>query len=85
MSFPFPKTILLSFLLLGLTNLAIANNYDSVEYNLNFIDIKDSVLKVEIILQSDFKNKLILDLPSRWAGTSYIDQIKKMHRLWEKS
>jgi hypothetical protein len=65
-------------LLLGFTNLAIANTYNSVEYNLDLISIKDSVLKIEVILKGDFKDKLVLDLPSRWAGTSYVDQIKNI-------
>ncbi|WP_371220481.1 M61 family peptidase [Orientia tsutsugamushi] len=78
MRFPAAKIIVLLCLLLGFTNLAIANTYDSIEYNLNLINIKDSVLKVEIILRGKFKNKLVLDLPSKWAGVSYVDQIKNI-------
>lgn len=78
MSFPAPKIIVFLYLLLGFTNLAIANTYDSIEYNLNLINIKDSVLKVEIILRGKFKDRLVLDLPSKWAGTSYVDQIKNI-------
>jgi predicted metalloprotease with PDZ domain len=78
MSFPATKIIVLLCLLLGFTNLAIANTYDSIEYNLNLINIKDSVLKVEIVLRGKFKDKLVLDLPFKWAGTTYIDQIKNI-------
>lgn len=78
MRFPVAKIIGLLFLLMDITNLAIANTYDSVEYNLNLINIKDSVLKVEIILRGKFKDKLILNLPFKWAGTDYVDQIKNI-------
>jgi predicted metalloprotease with PDZ domain len=72
------KIILLLCLLISFTNLATANTYDSIEYNLNLINIKDSVLKVEIILSGKFKDKLVLDLPFKWAGTTYTDQIKNI-------
>lgn len=79
MSFSSAKIIvLLCCLLLGFTNLAIANTYDSIEYNFDLINIKNSVLKVETILRGKFKNKLVLDLPSKWAGVSYVDQIKNI-------
>ena len=78
MNFPATKIIVLLCLLLGFTNLAIANTYDSIEYNLNLINIKDSLSKVEIILRGKFKNNLVLDLPSKWAGSTYIDQIKNI-------
>lgn len=45
---------------------------------MNLINIKDSVLKVEVILKGNFKDKLVLDLASRWACTSYVDQIKNI-------
>lgn len=78
MRFLASKIILLFCFLLCFTHLAIANTYDSVEYNLDLINIKDSVLKIEVTLKGDFKDKLILDLPSRWAGISYVDQIKNI-------
>ncbi len=56
-----PKIIILLCLLRGFTNLAIANTYHSIECNLNLINIKDSVLKVAIILRGKFKDKLVLD------------------------
>jgi hypothetical protein len=59
MRFPAAKIIVLLCLLLGFTNLAIANTYNSVEYNLDLISIKDSVLKIEVILKGDFKDKLV--------------------------
>ena len=70
--------IILFLILFGFTNLATANSYDSLEYNLSLANIKDLVLKVEVTLKGKFKNKLVLDLPSKWAGTSYIKQIKNI-------
>ncbi len=70
--------IVLLWMLVGFSNLAIANTYDSIEYNLNLTNIKDSVLKVDIIFRGKFKDKLVLDLPFKWAGTTYTNQIKNI-------
>ena len=72
----FAKNVtLLIFSLLSFANLAVANNYDSIEYSLSLANIQESVLKVEVTLKGKFEDKLILNLPSKWAGTSYIKQI----------
>lgn len=76
------KIIIYLLALLGFNNLASAiiqsSTCESIEYNLNLIDIKDSVLKVEVIIRGDFKNNLALDLPSTWASAYYYDQIKNI-------
>ena len=72
-----------SFLILFLFSLfsvqnAIASSYNSIIYNLSAKNIQDYILNVEIILKGKFQDQLILDLPSKWAGALYTEQIKNI-------
>lgn len=64
--------------LLGCAKLERVNIYDSIEYKLNFSNIKNSVLIVEMILTGRFSNELILNLSYGKADSTYIDQIKNI-------
>ncbi|HJK86428.1 MAG TPA: M1 family aminopeptidase [Candidatus Megaira endosymbiont of Nemacystus decipiens] len=72
-----------SFLILFLFSLfsvqnASASSYDSITYNLSTKNIQNYILNVEIILKGKFQDQLILDLPSKWAGVEYNEQIKNI-------
>ncbi len=55
-----------------------ASSCNDITYNLSTKNIQDSILNVEIILRGKFKEQMILNLPSNWAGAEYIQQIKNI-------
>ncbi len=57
---------------------AIASQYDSITYNLSTKNIQNSILDIEMIIKGNFSDQLILDLPSKWAGALYTEQIKNI-------
>lgn len=57
---------------------AIASSRDSIIYNLSAKNIQDYILNVEIILNEKFQDRLILGLPSKWAGVEYTEHIKNI-------
>lgn len=65
--------------LLGCAKLEPVNIYDSIEYNLNFSNIKNSVLIVEMILTGKFSNESFLNLSyGKFNSTACMDQIKNI-------
>jgi len=76
MSFLVTKIIALLCFLFSFTSITFANTYNSIEYNLDLSSIDNSILKVEMILDGKFKDKIILNLPHKWASAMYTDQIK---------
>ncbi len=56
----------------------IASSYHSITYNLSTKNIQSGVFNVEMVMKGKFSNQIILDLPSRWAGALYTEQIKNI-------
>jgi len=72
------KIILLSQIMLSWSNFALANQYESITYNLDLAKIEHSILKIETIIEGDFNGQVLLDLPTSWAGVDYTTQVKNV-------
>ena len=69
--------ILLVFSYICINNV-MASSYTCLTYNLSAKDIKKSILNVEFVLQGHFGDYVTLNLPFKWAGANYIEQIKNI-------
>lgn len=67
------------FLIFNFSNLAFANEYSKIEYKITPILNSDlPTIKIENTIYGNITQKVILDLPSGWAGNNYLNQIKNI-------
>lgn len=73
------KIFLRFFVILTLPHLAFANNYASIDYQITpNVQFKTPYVKIEAEIRGHFANKLVLNLPYKWAGADYVRQIRNI-------
>lgn len=75
MNFISSRVLLFLICIFNFTSILAYNKYESIAYNFDLKDVKDSVLNVEVSLQGKFQQKVVMSLPSKWASAYYIPQI----------
>ena len=71
-----PNKLIIFFVLLFIPNLVFANSYSSIHYTIqSLFKVEIPTIKVTAEIKGKLSDQLIIDLPYKWAGVQYVDQI----------
>lgn len=75
------KIFLTLVICIYLPNFAFANNYSSINYTISPPIGEIPMITVEVEIKGKLSDKLILDLPYKWAGNYYSEQVKNIRLI----
>lgn len=77
-----PNIIIIFFVLLFLPSLVFANSYSSIHYTIQpLFKAEIPIITVTAEIKGKLSDQLIVDLPYKWAGVKYVDQIHNIKVL----